>query len=89
MFKIAAMAGFVLACAFAPAASAGPSDADCKATWDKADANKDGFLSDAEVKKFIDAIEASGKKYDSNGDGKLDQAEFMKACKDGVFASIK
>ena len=35
------------------------------------------------------AIKKSGKTYDQNGDGKLDQAEFLKACKDGVFSSVK
>jgi hypothetical protein len=89
MIKKAAAAIFVLASVFAPAAIAAPSDADCKAMWAKADSNKDGSLADSEVKKFMDAIKASGKKYDSNADGKLDQAEFLKACKDGVFASIK
>jgi hypothetical protein len=89
MIKTAAAAGFVFALTLAPAAFAGPSDADCKAMWAKADSNKDGTLADSEVKKFLDAIKASGKKYDSNGDNKLDQDEFMKACKDGVFDSIK
>jgi hypothetical protein len=89
MIEKAAVAVFVLAQAFAPAASAGTSEADCKAMWTKADSNKDGSLADKEVKKFMDAIKASGKKYDSNADGKLDQAEFMKACQDGVFATVK
>ena len=89
MFKKAAIAVFVLAQAFAPLANAGTTDAYCKAIWSKADSNGDGFLSGDEVKKFMDAIKASGKSYDTNADGKLDQTEFMKACKDGVFASIK
>ena len=73
---------------FAPLAVAAQSDAECKALWTKADANSDGVLVGDEAAKFLDAIKKSGKSYDANGDGKLDQDEFLKACKDGVFASI-
>jgi hypothetical protein len=38
---------------------------------------------------YLAAIKKSGKSYDANNDGNLSQAEFLKACKDGVFAAIK
>lgn len=87
MLKYAAAALFVLA--LVPAASAAPSDEQCKAAWTAADADKNGFLEGAEAAKYLDEIKKSGKTYDQNKDGKLDQAEFMKACKDGVFSSVK
>jgi len=89
MLKYAAIAVFVLAQGLAPLANAAPSAGECKAIWTKADSNKDGVLAGDEATKFLDAIKASGKTYDANADGKLDEAEFMKACLDGVFASIK
>jgi hypothetical protein len=89
MFKKAIIAAVFLTAGFAMSALAAPSDADCKAMWSKADADKSGFVDGAEATKFLAAIKASGKSYDVNNDGKLSQDEFMKACKDGVFASIK
>jgi Ca2+-binding EF-hand superfamily protein len=89
MFKKATMAAVFLATGFVMPALAAPSDADCKAMWTKADADKSGSVDGAEATKYLDAIKKSGKVYDTNKDGKLSQAEFTKACKDGVFASIK
>jgi hypothetical protein len=89
MIKKATIAAAVLAAGFAMPALAAPSDADCKAMWTKADADKSGFVDGAEAAKFLDAIKKSGKVYDTDKDGKLSEAEFTKACKDGVFASIK
>ena len=89
MFKKATIAAVFLTVGFSIPAIAAPSDADCKAMWVKADANKDGFVDGAEATKFLAAIKASGKSYDANKDGKLSQDEFMKACTDGAFASIK
>jgi hypothetical protein len=93
MLKYAALAVFVVSQSLAPAASAAaPSDEQCKAQWtkaDEADGNKNGILEGAGAAVFLDAIKKSGKTYDANGDGKLDEAEFIKACKDGVFASVK
>jgi hypothetical protein len=57
--------------------------------WAKADADKNGAIEGAEATKYLAAIKASGKNYDANNDGKLSQDEFMKACKDGVFAAVK
>jgi Ca2+-binding EF-hand superfamily protein len=89
MFKNAAIVSMSLIAGIVIPAAATPSDADCKAMWSKADANKDGFVDGAEATKFLTAIKASGKIYDVNNDGKLSQEEFVKACKDGVFDSIK
>jgi EF hand len=86
--KAAFLSVFFIAGCFMPATAA-PSDADCKAMWTKADADKSGFVDGTEATKYLAAIKASGKSYDANSDGKLSQDEFMKACKDGVFASIK
>jgi hypothetical protein len=86
--KMRIIAVTILAGLSIPAVAA-PSDADCKAMWTKADANKDGFVDGAEATKFLAAIKKSGKSYDANSDSKLSQDEFMKACKDGVFASVK
>ncbi len=80
---IAVLAGF------ASVAVAAPTDDECKAAWTKADANNDGVLAGDEATKFLEAIKKSGKQYDANGDGKLDRDEFTKACKDGVFDSVK
>jgi hypothetical protein len=66
-----------------------PSDAACDAAWTKADTNKDGSLTATEAKAYFDAIAKSGKIYDANKDGKLSKAEFMQACKDGVFPDVK
>jgi hypothetical protein len=89
MFKKATVAAVFLTAGFAMPALAAPSDADCKVMWTKADADKSGFVDGAEATKFLDAIKKSGKTYDTSKDGKLPQAEFTQACKDGVFASIK
>lgn len=57
--------------------------------WVQNEFDKDGLVEGAEATKFLAAIKASGKSYDANNDGKLSQDEFMKACQDGVFDSIK
>jgi hypothetical protein len=89
MLKKATIAAVFLAAGLVMPSMAAPSDADCKAMWTKADANKDGVIAGSEATQFLAAIKASGKTYDANNDGKLSQDEFMKACKDGVFVSIK
>jgi hypothetical protein len=88
MFKrVTAVSALLIAGYVIPAAAA-PSDADCKAMWTKADADKNGTIEGAEATKFMEAIKKSGKGYDANNDGKLTQDEFTNACKDGVFASL-
>jgi hypothetical protein len=89
MFKIATLIAAFLIGGCAIAAAEAPSEATCKAMWTKADADKNGSVEGAEAEKYLAAIKKSGKSYDANNDGKLSQDEFMKACKDGVFASIQ
>ncbi len=89
MLKTVLIGVAFLSVAVSATAFAAPSDADCKAAWDKADTNKDGSVAGDEVTAYLEAIKKSGKSYDANKDGKLSQDEFMKACKDGVFAGIK
>jgi Ca2+-binding EF-hand superfamily protein len=88
MIKRATIVSALLIAGYVIPAAAAPSDADCKAMWTKADADKNGVIEGAEATKFMEAIKKSGKSYDENNDGKLTQDEFMKACKDGVFASL-
>jgi hypothetical protein len=66
-----------------------PSEAECKALWDKADSNHDGMLAGDEAKKFIDVLKAKESRYTSKGLGILDRTIFMIACKDGVFIGGK
>jgi hypothetical protein len=89
MLKVVLISMAVLSASVSNAAIAAPSDADCKVAWSKADKNNDGSVSGSEATAYLAAIKKSGKSYDDNNDGKLSQAEFLKACKDGVFAAIK
>lgn len=69
-------------------ASAAPSDDECKAAWERADINKDGSVSGNEMTPYLIAIKRDGRHNEAVRDGKLDQSEFTRACKDGVFAGI-
>ncbi|MGA7324874.1 MAG: EF-hand domain-containing protein [Rhodomicrobium sp.] len=89
MLKKATLVTAFLFAGWAIAAADAPSDATCKAMWTKADADKNGSVEGSEAAKYLAAIKKSGKNYDTNKDGKLSQDEFMKACRDGVFASIE
>jgi len=89
MLKKATLVAAFLIAGFTIAAADAPNDASCKAMWAKADADKNGSVEGTEAAKYLAAIKKSGKNYDANKDGKLSQDEFMKACKDGVFASIE
>jgi hypothetical protein len=88
MIKRATIVSALLIAGCVIPAAAAPSDADCKAMWSKADADKNGVIEGAEATKYMEAIKKSGKSYDANKDGKLTQDEFINACKDGVFASL-
>ncbi len=72
----------------ATAASAAPSDDECKVAWERADMNKDGFVSGREMTPYLIAIKKDGRHNEVVRDGKLDQNEFMKVCKDGIFDGI-
>ena len=69
-------------------AGAAPSDDECKAAWERADINKDGFVSGREMTPYLIEIKKDRRHNETVRDGKLDQNEFMKACKDGVFEGI-
>lgn len=84
---LVSLLGLALACAAVPANAA--SEADCKAMWDKADANKDATLDGGEVTAYLDAIKSSGKTYDKDSNGKLVAAEFTEACTADTFKDIK
>jgi Extensin-like protein C-terminus len=66
-----------------------PGEVECKAMWDKAGGGKDGVLAGKEAKKFLDAMKVGGKKNASKEEAKLDWAQFLRACKDGVFNAVK
>ena len=83
---------FVGVCLFAVAATTvngAPSDDECKAAWERADINKDGFVSGGEMTPYLIAVKKDGRHNEVVRDGKLDQDEFMKVCKDGIFEGIK
>jgi hypothetical protein len=70
-------------CAGLPALAA--TDAECQAMWTKADANKDGKLSDAEAQRYLAMMRVHDyKKIPANNT--VDQASFMEASKADVFA---
>ena len=85
MKKIFAIAAMAASCAALPAYAA--TDAECQAMWTKADVNKDGTLSDTESLRYAAAMRVRETKM--NTDGKIDQASFMAACKDDVYAPRK
>ncbi len=89
MLKYGAIAVFAVSLILAPRANSASTEAQCNSMWLKADANKNGLLEGGEAAKFLDAIDKSGKIYDANSDRKLDKSEFMRACRDGIFDSIK
>lgn len=62
-------------------------DAECQAMWKKADANRDGQLSDAEAGRYLAMMRVRDRTLPS--DNRLDQAAFMNECKANVFAQQK
>ncbi len=80
--------GVFLSVVMATAASAAPSDDECKAAWEKADINKDGFVSASEMTPYLIAIKKDRRHNDVVRGGKLNQDDFMRVCKDGVFEGI-
>ena len=89
MLKQALVTVLFLLLTLATQANSATIEAKCNTMWMKADVNKNGVLEGDEATKFLDAIDKSGKIYDANSDRRLDKAEFMKACKDSIFNSIK
>jgi hypothetical protein len=62
-------------------------DAECQAMWTKADVDKDGTLSPAESMRYTAAMRVNEKQMAANG--KLDQASFLKYCKDDAYRMHK
>ena len=63
------------------------SEADCKAEFTKADANKDGALTETEASRYVAAMQIAGKAMPS--DGRVTEAIFLENCKSDVFAMQK
>src|SRR6187200_1830721 len=59
------------------------SQADCTAAWTKLDASKAGSVSQTQAQGVVTDFKAA----DSNGDGKLTQAEFTAACDKGLVTA--
>jgi hypothetical protein len=62
-------------------------DAECTDMWKRADVNTDGVLSDAESQRYAAALRVNEKVVP--GDGRINQAAFMDACRSDVFAPRK
>jgi hypothetical protein len=85
MKKLLVVAALAATCASLPAFAA--TDAECSAMWTKADVDKDGTLSPAESMRYTAAMRVNEKQMTS--DSKLDQASFMKYCKDDAYMMHK
>jgi hypothetical protein len=59
-------------------------DAECQKTFEAADSNRDGVLTDAEGSRYFAAMRAANKQV--TGD-RLERAAFMEHCKSDVFAA--
>ena len=59
-------------------------EADCKLLFERSDANNDQWLRGPEAKKYLRAMRKAGKERVSS-DGKLNQSEFIGACRKGAF----
>jgi Ca2+-binding EF-hand superfamily protein len=76
----------VVVCA---AATAAPSEEECKAAFSRADKDQDGDLSGGELTWYLVAIQKDVRHSASAKDGKISFDEFMAACKEGVFDDMK
>jgi hypothetical protein len=81
MRKLLVVAAFAATCVALPTYAA--TDTECRAMWTKADVNKDGTLSDTESMRYVAAMRVNEKQMTAGG--KLDQASFMKNCKDDFY----
>jgi hypothetical protein len=61
------------------------SDAECRDSWKKADANADGVLSDRESVRYVALMRIGDRTVAT--EGRITQAEFMDACKADVFST--
>jgi hypothetical protein len=62
------------------------SDAECEQSFQAADANRDGVLTDAEGRRYLAAMRVANKQI--TGD-RLDKASFIQNCKADVFAATQ
>ena len=69
-----------------PTLASAMTDAECTAAWTKADANKDGVLTEAEGRRYFAAMRVGQKPI---ADGKISQAAFLENCKAGLFNPVK
>jgi len=81
---IAAVSFFGLMSLPLPAIAA--SDADCEKSFQAADTNRDGALTNAEGRRYFAAMRVANKQV--NGD-RLDKAAFIENCKADVFAATQ
>src|SRR6476660_7166330 len=84
MKNLLAATAVAAVCASLPAYAA--TDAECQTEWAHADTNKDGTISDAEAARYLAALRVHEKEVTN---GKLDEATFLKYCRDDVFAVRK
>ena len=89
MIKWVQLSVALLFAAASTAALAEPSDAECRATWERADKDRNGVVTGSEVTPYLIALmKRKDLYYDHAKNGKLGQDEFLKACRDGAFESI-
>ncbi len=60
------------------------SDAECQKTFEAADSNRDGVLTEAEGGRYFAAMRAANKQL---AGGRMERAAFMEHCKADVFAA--
>ncbi len=57
-------------------------ESECQSEWTRADANKDGFVTQAEAGRFHGALRYANKPADEKG---IPQSDFLANCKSGLF----
>ena len=87
VFSIAACAALGVAAPMLVNSSWAATDAECQDMWKKADANKDGVLSDNESMRYVALMNVGNRKVAT--EGRITQAEFMDACKNDLYAPHK
>lgn len=66
-----------------PGAAAKMTSAECQSLWGTLDSSKAGNVTEAQAKPYVTSFQA----VDTNGDGKLTQAEFEAGCSSGLVSS--
>ena len=91
MKRLVTIAALAFAVNLPTAVLAAPSKANCKAMFDKMDANKNGYLDGKEAERFAVAMQEAGRtsgEADTNADGKIDEQEFLAACESGDLPTL-